>query len=97
MAEKAKEVLSGKKSKKGSKGKKKVHRMHIRRAHGGFVAEHEFEPQEGGLGTPQTPNEEHILPNAQALQDHVGEHFGEEQQPEAEAPAQGPQPPPQGM
>jgi len=80
MAEKkespAKKVLGGKK-----KSKKPVHKMHIRRAtSGGFIAEHESMPGSEPMG----PNEEHAVPNLEALQQHVAEHFsGQPEEPQS--------------
>ena len=93
----AEEKKGGKKKAAGKKkggSKKKVHTMHIRKAaNEGYIATHDFEKPQGGGGdmgdmaTP--PSEDHVLPNIQALQDHVGDHMGpQEEEPEPQ-PQQG--------
>ena len=83
MAEdRAKEVLGGKEHKDGKKCKKrKCKKMHIRRAaNQGYIAEHEYEPEEGkaeGMGP-----EEHIIPNdMEMLKNHVSQTFTDEEEP----------------
>lgn len=82
MAEdRAKEVLGG--HKKSDKKKKRVHKMHVRRAaNKGYIAEHHFQPEEGEDGVmgavPET--EEHVIPNLEAMKSHFAEHMPEEEQ-----------------
>ena len=99
--EKAKKHLGGKK-KSEHKGKKHVHKMHIRHAaNGGHIVDHEFAPEEGENGEmSQAENEEHILPPSegnQMLAQHVAEHMAPPQEAPAAPPAAPPQAPPQGM
>lgn len=77
----AKDVLSGKKHDK--KKKKRVHKMHVRRAaNKGYIAEHHFAPEEDEQGSPIPAGEpeEHVLPNLAMMQQHFGEHMPEEQE-----------------
>lgn len=70
-----------KKDKKAKKkGGKRVKEMHVRRgASGGYIAKHDFErPTDAMAQMPES--EEHILPDMNALHDHMDEHMGEEQQ-----------------
>ena len=85
----------GKKSSKsgGSKkgGHKKVHTMHIRHANnGGYIATHDFESPAGGGGGPMPKSEDHILPDMEALQAHVGDHMAQEQEPQGPPPGAAP-------
>jgi len=91
-----------KKSKK--KGGKRVKEMHVRRgASGGYIAKHDFE-RPTDASQPMPESEEHILPDMEALHDHMDEHMGEEQQeaagggePQAPASQGAPAPEPAGM
>lgn len=68
----AEHILSGKAKAehKGGKHPKKVHKMHITKAHsGGYHVVHEH-------SSPHPP-EEHVIPNTDALHDHIEEHYGE--------------------
>lgn len=98
VAEKDKKDSKKKAGEKKKGAKKKVRAMHIRKAaNEGYIATHDFEKPQGGGGdmgdmgdmaTP--PSEDHVLPNIQALQDHVGDHMGpQEEEPEPQ-PQQGP-------
>jgi len=70
----AKKVLGGKK-----KSKRHVKEMHIRHAKsGGYIARHDLEKGQAGEPPEQ---EEHILPDLSALQNHVAENM----QPQEEA------------
>jgi len=75
----AKAAMGGKKSSSKSKSKSKahkVHKMHIRHAaNGGYIAEHEAPPSPDGMGMGE-PNEEHALPDINALTQHVADHMG---------------------
>lgn len=78
----AKDVLSGKEHKDGKKcKKKKCKKMHIRRAaNKGYIAEHEYEPEEGQdvMGP-----EEHVIPDdMEMLKNHVGQTFMDEEEPQ---------------
>lgn len=71
MAEKEK-----KSEKKSKKKKHQVKAMHVRKADsGGYVATHELPSDESGM--PQ-PNQEHVLPDLNALKEHM-DHFEPEQ------------------
>jgi hypothetical protein len=62
----------------------KPHSIHVKRAHsGGFIATHHHKPVAGEM-TPEP--EEHVIPDAEALQAHMQDQMGD--QPPA------PQPPP---
>lgn len=63
-----------------AKKKHKVHGMRIRKAHGGYIANHEMPP---GADGKMPPEQEHILPDLAALKDHM-DHF---EPPEEEQPA----------
>jgi len=76
-----KAVLGGsKKSHKGGKkshksGGRKPHSMHIRRsANGGYIAKHEYDE-------PTQPSDEHVLPDHDALMEHVQEHMAPQEEP----------------
>jgi len=86
MAEKEKKH----ESKSESKPKKhKVKIMHIRKADsGGYVAGHELPPDMMTGKVP--PEQEHILPDIEAMKQHVQDHMGpdeEEGQPAGATPA----------
>lgn len=81
-------ALSHKSSGKPHKAAKKtVRHMHITKAHsGGYMIKHIHD------NPVMHPDEDHVAPDADALQDHIEEHMGE---PEGEgAPAQGAAPQP---
>lgn len=82
MAEEAKEVLSGKEHKDGKKCKtKKCKKMHIRKVKNqGYVAEHEYEPEEGK--EPMEMEEHLIPPDMEMLKNHVGQTFTDEEEPQ---------------
>jgi hypothetical protein len=85
MADRAKSVMGGKKSKSKSKAKKSgkhPHSVHVRRGKsGGFIAEHHF--KNGPEEEMQEP-EEHVLPDMASLQAHMSDHMGD--QPDQPAP-----------
>ena len=81
MAEKShassrsKAVLGGK-GKSKSKGGKKPHSMHIKRAHsGGFVVTHHHAPADDG--TMPEP-EDHVVPDLDSLHDHIDQNMGDQ-------------------
>ncbi len=85
----AKSGMGGSKKSKSKSGKK-PHSMHIRRGKsGGFIVEHHHMPDEDGM---TAPTEEHVVPDLQALQDHVAENMGDQgaapQSPDPNAQAQ---------
>lgn len=81
MAEKSKEkkvhgraehVLGGKSAKKH-----KVHSMHIRKAaSGGYIVKHQHETPEPP--EPPQPDQEHVVPDMEALHEHMDEHMGDQ-------------------
>ncbi len=75
--------------------KKKVRSIHIRPgASGGFIAKHEMEPEgpdESGVTAPPEPNE-HVIPDMEALKQHLQEHMGGNDLPTTETAP--PAPPP---
>ena len=71
-----------------AKGKVKVNEIHVRRAQGGFIAKHLPEPGPGkDFQDPDQAQEsnEHILPDIEALKEHLATHFGPGGEPAAEA------------
>lgn len=55
--------------------KPKLHEMHIKRAaSGGFIAKH---PNEHGSLNHEDGRFHHVVPNMDALHDHMEEHLGE--------------------
>jgi len=68
----AAEVMGGKRSKTDAKPTKKAKGMHIRKANGGYIANHQYEPPDEA--------QDHVVPgDIQALLSHVGQHMqGEE-------------------
>lgn len=86
----AKAVLGGKSKKsKTSKGKK-PHEIHIRRGKsGGFIVRHSFKPEPGAQGV-MPEDEEHVLPDVDSLQQHVGEAMAD--QPDQATPPPPPSP-----
>ena len=78
------ELLGGKKEAEKGKGeKKKVHGLHIKRLKGGYHVQHHDEN-----GAP-VQGEEHLVPDTDALHDHLEEHLGEPNQDEEAAAAPG--------
>lgn len=69
----------------GVKPKGHVHAVHVRRASGGgYIATHTMQDQSGkGL-----PDQEHVIPDADALQDHMQAAMGD-QPPAGSAPGGG--------
>jgi hypothetical protein len=62
--------------KKGKKGKTKS--MHVRKADsGGFIANHQMQPDDAGMAQ---PDQEHILQDLPQLQQHMADHFGPEEE-----------------
>jgi hypothetical protein len=72
-------LSSRSKSKSARASKKKVRKMHITKAHGGYHIVHEHEDPVAH------PAEEHVAPNMAALHDHMEEHMGEPNPGEQEA------------
>lgn len=100
-ASRANAGMGGSKSEKKSKksSSKKPHSIHIRRgASGGFIAEHHHKAKSGEM-TPEA--EEHVLPDMDQLQQHIGENMSDqpeqEAQPEPQGAGQAQAAPPQGM
>lgn len=61
---------------KPAKGTRKLRSMRIAKAHGGFVANHEYENGDDGAWQ---PGEEHVISGGKdALMKHVGAHFDDE-------------------
>lgn len=98
MAEKnsrAKSAMGGHGSKK-SKSTHKPHEVHVRRGHsGGFVVRHSHKPSDTGE---MPPDEEHVVPDMAALQQHMQDSMGDQPPapatppPDPNAPAAGPAP-----
>lgn len=89
----------GKKSSK--KTGKKAHEMHIKRGKsGGFIATHHFDNSGKGPDEPPDMPEDHVIPDAASLGQHVQDQMGD-QGPAPQAPPEqaqaGPVAPPQGM
>jgi len=61
------------------KAKHRVHTMHIKRAHGGFIVNHEVEPAEDGTMPSSEQNPPHVVSDMDALKSHVDEHMGGEE------------------
>lgn len=71
----------GGKSKSGGK----PHSIHVRRGKsGGFIAHHHHEPDADGMAAPP---EEHVIPDTDALMQHMQQNMGDQ------PPAPAPQPP----
>jgi len=71
----------GKKEKEGTKKvakkpKHRVHTMHVKRAHGGFVINHEVEPAEDGSMPTAEQNPPHVVSDMDGLKAHMEEHMG---------------------
>lgn len=67
--------MGGKKSGKAKSGKK-PHSIHVRRAHsGGFVATHHHKMADDGS---MPEDEEHVIPDMQALQQHMQDNMGDQ-------------------
>lgn len=86
----ARSAMSGGRKASGKRTSGHAHGMRIRRGKsGGFIAKHEQDPADmaavmGGGGG----EDEHAIPDLQALHNHIDQHFGD--QPEAGAePMQG--------
>jgi hypothetical protein len=60
---------------KSAKGKMHTHAMHVRRASGGgYIATHDMKNDAGeAMGT-----QEHVIPDADALQDHMQASMGDQ-------------------
>lgn len=86
-------AMSGgsKKSSKKSKTKKHPKEMHIRRGKsGGFIAKHIHDTDPDAPGMAPEPDEEHVLPNLDALHSHIDANMGDQ----AAAPQAEPAPDP---
>lgn len=69
------DLLGGKKeAEKGKDVKSKAHGFHARKVKGGWHVQHHDETNAPVQG------EEHVLPDTDALHDHIEEHFGEPNQ-----------------
>lgn len=77
---------------KSKSSSKKPHEIHVKRAHGGgFIAKHHHKSKPG---EDQQEPEEHVVPDMDALQQHLQDNLGD--QPAAGMPPQGaPAPAPQ--
>jgi hypothetical protein len=65
--------------KKGKKGKTKE--IHARRADsGGYIAKHDMLPEEMEGKMLQPPQQEHVLPDIEALKQHMQDHLGPEEE-----------------
>jgi len=85
MAEKKPEKKSEKK-KAGKKGKTKE--IHARRADsGGYIAKHDMMPEEMEGKMQQPPQQEHVLPDIEALKQHMQDHLGPEEEEQEGQPA----------
>jgi hypothetical protein len=75
--------MTEKKSEKKSKKKHKTKSMHVRKAdNGGFIARHDgILPGEDGV---MPPEQEHVLPDIEALKQHMGDHMGDDEAAEGE-------------
>lgn len=83
-------VLGGKSKSKG----RHPHSIHVRRGKsGGYIAEHHFKAESPDQPTPES--EEHVLPDLDALQDHMADNMGDQPDQEA-APAPSPEATPGG-
>lgn len=68
------------KKKTAKKPKHRVHTMHIKRAKGGFIVNHEVEPAEGGVMPTSEENLPHVVSDMAGLHAHVDEHMGGEEE-----------------
>ncbi len=89
MSDRAKSHMGGgkksEKSEKKSSGEK-PHEMHIKRAHGGgYIVKHHPKRKPGQMDDEAT---EHVVPDADQLQQHVADNMGD--QPPAGTPAPDP-------
>jgi hypothetical protein len=64
-------ALSSRSKPKNAKATKKVRKMHITKAHGGYHIVHEHDDPIAH------PAEEHVAPDMAALHEHMEEHMGE--------------------
>lgn len=85
----AKSAMSGGHKSSGKRTGRPTHGMHIKRGKsGGFIAKHEQDPADmaavmgGG-------NDEHAIPDLQALHNHIDQHFGDQPEAGSEPDAQG--------
>jgi hypothetical protein len=79
---------SSSKSKSSKSKSKKPHSIHVRRGKsGGFIAEHHFKSESPDEMTPES--EEHVVPDIDALKEHMAEHMGDQpgQEPAEAEPA----------
>lgn len=70
---------------------KKHHRptkVHVHKVGGGFHVVHEFPKPAQGEEAPSPEESEHVIPDMDALKQHMEDHMGEEpeSQPQAQAP-----------
>ena len=68
------------KKKTAKKPKHRVHTMHIKRAKGGFIVNHEVEPGEGGVMPTSEENPPHVVSDMAGLHSHMDEHMGGEEE-----------------
>ena len=66
------------KKKPAKKPKHRVHTMHVKRAKGGFIVNHEVEPGEGGTMPTSEENPPHVVSDMAGLHAHMDEHLGDE-------------------
>lgn len=69
-------------AKKGKKKGPRVHTIHVKRAHGGFIVNHEHEMGPEGKTMSPEENPPHVVPDLEALKSHIEEHMGEGEGPE---------------
>src|SRR5277367_3140431 len=87
----AKSVMGGKKS--GKRTGRKVREMHVKPGKsGGYVVKHDLEPQSKEdmmnammSGGDQSSQEEHSVPNLEAMQAHIAQHLPEQSGDEGDA------------
>lgn len=67
-----------KKEKGSSKSEKKVHKMEIRHgASGGYIVTHHQKPKAESMMSGAQEPQEHVIPDAEALQQHVAANMGD--------------------
>lgn len=77
--EEAKKVKGAKEgTKKVKKLKHRVHTIHIKRANGGFIANHDHEPDENGMLPTSEQNPPHVMSSMDELKKHMEDHMGDE-------------------
>lgn len=76
-----------KKEKGSSKGEKKVHKMEIRHgASGGYIVTHHQKPKAESMMSGAQEPQEHVIPDAAALQQHVAANMGDSESAQGASP-----------